>query len=471
MIPMVTYPEVVEHYAPYYADVFSADAWVEFKRYISGLIVSENKTIDGINRLCVMENRNQSSLNRLLTESPFSLDALNEARLRMLAAVPGTQMKAQGVLGIDDTLLTHYGQGFDQIAKLYDHVTDSYVWAHNLVTVHYSDDQTDYPLLFQLWKPVDVEKLEQGLRAAGIPLKASKESLKESAPHKWRSYIVGVWQRRQTSHPELLNLYDSKLTIAQTMLQQWVRVHPESKMPVTFDSWYTQPGFCHFVNKTLHLPYVGTLTETDEVALKDGQTTLGAFARRLKQEHLQAVAAGGEPVFHPTKIAYKGEQEVYYSYCNTHQIPGFGKQRLVINHRQADLEDKPTFYNSNRLVWRAKGITRIRRHRWPVEVFHEEGKAEGLDQYQVRSFSAIERHVALVAVVYSVLRAAQHDPVLHTQLQQQLQITLAGNPASWRRTAQAQSLWCLGLVISAGLAQGQSLESLMAPFIRAICRV
>ena len=99
MIPMVTYPEVVEHYAPYYADVFSADAWVEFKRYISGLIVSENKTIDGINRLCVMENRNQSSLNRLLTESPFSLDALNEARLRMLAAVPGTQMKAQGVLG------------------------------------------------------------------------------------------------------------------------------------------------------------------------------------------------------------------------------------------------------------------------------------------------------------------------------------------------------------------------------------
>jgi hypothetical protein len=471
MIPIVAYPEVVEHYAPYFENVFSADAFVQFKRYISGLIVSENKTVDGINRLCVMESRNQSSLNRLLTESPFSLDALNEARLSMLAAVPGTQMKAKGVLGIDDTLLTHYGQGFEQIAKLYDHVTGSYVWAHNLVTVHYSDDQTDYPLLFQLWKPVDVEKLEQGLRAAGIPLKASKESLKESAPHKWRSYIVGVWQRRQTSHPEILDLYESKLTMAQTLLQQWVTAHPDSKMPVTFDSWYTQPGFCRFVDKTLHLPYVGTVTETDEVTLKDGQTTLGAFAKRLKQEHLQAVAAGGQPVFQPTQIAYKGEQEVYYSYCNTHRIHGFGKQRLVINHRQADLEDKPTFYISNRLVWRAKGITRIRRHRWPVEVYHEEGKAEGLDQYQVRSFSAIERHVALVAVVYSLLRAAQHDPVLHTQLQQQLQITLAGNPASWRRAAQAQSLWCLGLVISAGLAQGQSLESLLAPFIRAICRV
>ena len=153
------------------------------------------------------------------------------------------------------------------------------------------------------------------------------------------------------------------------------------------------------------------------MTLKNGQTTVGAFAKRLKQEHLQALQSGGDPVFQPIKIAYKGERETYYSYCNTHRIDGFGKQRLVINYRQADLTDKPTFFISNRLVWRAKGITRIRRHRWPVEVYHEEGKAEGLDQYQVRSFSAIQRHVALVAVVYSILRAAQHDPVLHEQLQ------------------------------------------------------
>jgi hypothetical protein len=471
MIPMVAFPELVEHYASYFEDVFSAEAFVQFKRYISGLIVSENKTVDGINRLCVMEDRNQSSLNRLLTESPFSLDALNEARLSILAAVPGTQMKAKGVLGIDDTLLTHYGQGFEHIAKLYDHVTGTYVWAHNLVTVHYSDDETDYPVLFQLWKPVDVVKLEHGLRAANIPLKASKESWKESAPHKWRSYIVGVWKRRQKMHPEILELYESKLTLAQTMLQQWVTAHPDSKLPVTFDSWYTQPGFCRFVDKTLHLPYVGTLSETDEVHLKDGQATLGDFAKRLKQEHQQAVASGGKPVFRSIKIAYKGEQEVYYSYCNTHRINGFGKQRLVINYRQADLKDNPTFYISNRLVWQARGITRIRRHRWPVEVYHEEGKAEGLDQYQLRSFSAIQRHVALVAVVYSLLRAAQHDSDLHKLLQRQLKITLAGNPASWRRAAQAQSLWCLGLLISSGLAQGQSLDSLMAPLIRAICRV
>jgi len=63
MFPLVEFPLLVEHYAPFFKEVFSAEALIEFKRYLSGLIVSENKTVDGINRLCVMENRNQSSLN------------------------------------------------------------------------------------------------------------------------------------------------------------------------------------------------------------------------------------------------------------------------------------------------------------------------------------------------------------------------------------------------------------------------
>ena len=471
MIPVVEMPAIVRHYAPHFEEVFSPAALIEFERYISGLIISENKTVDGINRLFVVESRNQSSLNRLLTKSPFSLDQLNQARLDLLTSLPGTRMKPKGVLSIDDTLLTHYGQGFEKIAKLYDHVTDSYVWAHNLVTLHYSDEETDYPVLFQLWEPVELDQLEEGLRAAGVPIKASKEALKESAPDKWRSYLVGVWKRRQKQYPEIMALYDSKLTIAQQQLQRWVAQHPNDKRAVTFDSWFTQPGFCRYLDQTLKLPYVGTLSGTDEIILKTGQKTLSDFASQLKDDHLEKLKQGHKPIFKKTKIPYKGTQEVYYSYCNTHRIPSFGKQRLVINYRQADLEDKPTFFVSNRLVWQAAGITRIRRHRWPVEVYHEEGKAEGLDQYQLRDFKGIQRHIALVAVVYSLLRAAQHDPVLRKLLQRHLKITLDGSPPTWRRATQAQSLWCLALFISTGLAQGQSLRAIMAPILKAICRV
>jgi hypothetical protein len=471
MYPLVEMPALVQHYGPHFEDVFSPAALVEFEHYISGLIVSENKTVDGINRLFVVESRNQSSLNRLLTKSPFSLEKLNQARLDLLESLPGTRMKPKGVLSIDDTLLTHYGQGFEKIAKLYDHVTDSYVWAHDLVTLHYSDDETDYPVLFQLWEPVELEQLEDGMRAAGVPIKASKEALKESEPHKWRSYLLGVWKRRQQQYPQITALYESKLTIAQQQLQQWVAQHPNDQRAVTFDSWFTQPDFCRYLDQTLKLPYVGTLSGTDRVNLKTGEKTLSEFAAQLKNEHLENLKRDDKPVFQRIQIPYKHTQEVYYSYCNTQRIPGFGKQRLVVNYRQADLADNPAFYISNRLIWQAAGITRIRRHRWPVEVYHEEGKAEGLDQYQLRDFSGIQRHIALVAVVYSLLRAAQHDPNLRKLLQRHLKIALDGSPPTWRRATQAQSLWCLGLFISTGLAQGQSFQSIMAPLLKAICRV
>ena len=397
---MIEFPELVQHYAPHFESVFSPEAFIEFKRYISGLIVSENKTVDGINRLFVTESRNQSSLNRLLTASPFSLTDLEHARLKVMASIPATQLKRTGVLSVDDTLLVHYGEHFDHIAKLLDPTTESYVWAHNLVNLHYSDDDTDYPARFQLWKPTDVAALEQGLRAAQVEVKASKEVLKTTAPHKWRNYLQGLWRRHQ-DQPEVAALYQSKLIIAESLLQTWVKAYPIPKLPVTFDNWYTQPGFCQYLDQTLHLAYVGTLADSDPVLLKKGKQHLDEFAEHLKAEHLDALKHGRTPTFKPITIAYKGTKEHYFSYCATHRFPGFGRQRLVINYRETDLTDHPMFFISNQLHWQAPGITRIRRHRWPVEVYHEEGKAEGWDQYQVRDFEAIERHIGLVAVVYS----------------------------------------------------------------------
>jgi hypothetical protein len=465
MFPLVAFPAVVEHYAPHFAAVFSPEAFIQFKRYISGLLVSENKTVDGINRLFVVESRHQSSLNRLLTASPFTLTDLNHARLAVLQAVPGTQFKATGVLSFDDTLLTHVGQHFEQIAYLYDHSQQRYTWAHNLVTLHYSDDLTDYPVAFELWQPADLTTIEQGLRAADIPLKASKTALKDTDPAKWRQYLLGVWRRHQ-HQDEVATLYDSKLRIAERLIQQWVDAHPTLRLPVTFDSWYTQPAFCHYLDH-LAVPYVGTLAEDQLVVLKSGTVTVADFAARLQAEQA-AHPAGTPPLFRPITIPFKAQREAYYSYCATHQLKNFGKVRLVINHRQADLADKPVYYISNHLPWQAAGLTRIRRHRWPVEGYHEEGKAEGLDQYQLRDFEAISRHVALVAVVYSLLRAAQQDPVLQQALQRELQFELEGSVPYWRRVTQAQSLWSLALFISAGLTQGQSLGDVMAPLLRAI---
>lgn len=257
------------------------------------------------------------------------------------------------------------------------------------------------------------------------------------------------------------------------LLQHWAAAHPDLKLPVAFDNWYAQPGFCRYLDQTLQWPYVGALAADDEVVLKRGTERLEQFADELKQEHLKALERGAPAVFRPIGIHYRGTKERYYSYCETHRLKDLGRRRLVINHREADLSDTPVCLIANRLHWHAPGITRIYRHRWPVEVYHEEGKAEGLDQYQLRDFGAIERHVALVAVVYSLLRAAQHDPSLQSKLQRQLKLELDarkhGSAAFWQRVTQAQSLWSLAVFISAGLSHGRSLRTVMVPLLRAVC--
>jgi hypothetical protein len=276
MLPLVEIPEIVRHYAPWFTSVFSPEALEQFQRYLSGLIVAENKTVDGINRLFVIDVRHQSSLNRLLTESPLSVDAMKQARLHLLSSLPGTHMKPKGVLSLDDTLLTHYGQHFDKIAYLYDSAQGCYVWAHNLVNLHYSDDQTDYPVDFRLWEPVDLDTLEAGLKAAGVPIREGKYALKASAPKKWRQYLLHLWRRHQNK-PAVQQLYQSKLLLAQHMLTQFVSEHPEERLPVTFDNWYTQPAFCRFLDKTLQIAYVGTLAEDDQIIIASGTQCLKVF--------------------------------------------------------------------------------------------------------------------------------------------------------------------------------------------------
>lgn len=320
MLPITQFPNLVEHYARFFEPLFTQASFIQFKRYISGLLVSENKTITGMNQLFINESRNQTSLNRWVKDSPFSLKGLNQSRLNMLESVPRTRIKpTKGVISLDDTLLLHYGQHFENIAKLWDHVSESYVWAHNMVSLHYSDEQTDYPISFELWEPTDVDKLETGLQQAGIKLQEGKFALKANDPNKWRQYLLGVWRRNQ-NNPDVIALYRSKFVIAKELLTQWVTEHPDQKLPVTFDPWYTKPFFCRYLNDTLNLPYVGTLNQKDEVVLQQGKKTLKHFADDLKTEHLKAQKANEEPVFEQITFKYKGQQKTYYSYCQTHHI-------------------------------------------------------------------------------------------------------------------------------------------------------
>ncbi len=439
MIPLTTPLTLVEHYADKFESVFSPSEFDQFKRYTSGLLLNVNKTIESMNRLFILDVQDQSTLNRFLTDSRFTAKELNAARIKWLQECEQTAFKeeegSKGVLIIDDTLLSHYGNHFEKCSKLYDHVSGTHVWAHNLVNLHYSDDKTDYPVDYRLWEPPDLEAVEQSLVKIGFKIPEAKLGQKTSDPVSWRTYIVSAYQKKRIqpykkaenghSTEPIEVVYKSKIDYAKDLLSDFYRAYPTNNLPIAFDHWYTAAHFCQFISEDLKKSYVGTLPNDEKLLIhtkNDRKTettvmTCIAFANQLVEQHKQALKDKLPPIFEKVGIHFKEKKETYYAYCHTHTLQNLGKQRLVISFSEDDLSDEPKFYVSNRLNWRAGGILRIRRHRWPIEVYHEEGKAEGLDKYQVRQFDAVIKHIACVCLTYSMLKRAQFDQDFLNKLQ------------------------------------------------------
>lgn len=466
-MPLIDFPEIVKYYAPHFQDLFSKSEYTSFQKYITGLIVSENKAVDAINRLFVVDRKNQCTLNRFLTASNYEVSSLHERRLKLMNQQSETKFKADGVLGLDDTMLTHYGKKFDQIAFLYDHATDSHVWAHNLVNLHYSDDQVDYPTYSELWKPLQVDLLEKVLRELNA-IKPKKELLKETSEKKWKQHLLYL-AKKQEDQKKIQEVYRSKLVIGQDLLRQFFEQYPDLDIAISFDKWFTCSKFCKFIDKDLQRAYVAGLKSNEKLLLKGNvKKSVSDFVQQLHEEQQtkieQGVAKNKLP-FVKCTIKYKGKKEVYYNYCKTHNISGYGRQKLLISHRTEDLSDTARVFIGNRRHWRVQQMTKVGRHRWPVEEYHKEGKAEGLDQYQVRDFEAIQKHIAFIALVYSLLQHARYDSVLLNNLQSQLDTDIEGSLAYWRRTTQAQGLWMLVQWVDTALKQEMSLQQIMQTFL------
>jgi hypothetical protein len=140
-------------------------------------------------------------------------------------------------------------------------------------------------------------------------------------------------------------------------------------------------------------------------------------------------------------MADKGEPATSDRSCHPHRRHHVGKPRFVITHRKADRSEPAACVIANRWHWPAHGLTRSRRHRWPVAVYHAEGQGDGLEPDQVRDGPALDRPIALVAVTASGLRAAPHDHARRHTLQPQSKTTREGSAGSCRRQTQAQALW------------------------------
>lgn len=150
MIPIINNSKELDIEFNKYKDIFSKPQFRHFSSYCTGLILQEKQfTINSINKLFINEDfqRNQSSLNRFFKNSPWDEEAFSIKRLRQLNNDAKTRTKETGYLILDDSCLPKTGSHMEAIGSHWSASENKTVFGHNMVSLHYIDEDKEYPLL------------------------------------------------------------------------------------------------------------------------------------------------------------------------------------------------------------------------------------------------------------------------------------------------------------------------------------
>ena len=156
-------------------------------RYVTGLITSRSKTIASMNSLFT-DNLSSKSMNRFLTEYDWDSAKANEKRIQELQKHNETRWSKNGIAIFDDTLIHKTGKLIPHVYKFYDHSEKRFVNAQCIVTLHYADRKTNYPLDLRHY----VRKGEPGFKTKIELAKVlSEESINNGMPAS--TFVFDSW--------------------------------------------------------------------------------------------------------------------------------------------------------------------------------------------------------------------------------------------------------------------------------------
>ena len=358
------------------------------------MFVSDNKTIQAINGLFVVETKDQSSLNRFFTEYKWSASAVNERRLQLLREDSATTPKKHAVLIVDDTHNEKYGKHFPLLGKWFIPSAHRYGLSHNVVTIHYADRRVDYPLDLRWYQQMDLNATVAWLEEHHLSYNPTVLARQKKAS-KQRVYLGQILKRARQAHPDWEVPFPTKLDLACDLIDE--AVAKGFRYPVVMDSWFTCAQVCQHLNDK-KLSYVGTVQPADLVRDRADWISVQAWYEQLPAE-----------AFVPVRFRYRERdtREKYYAVAQTREVEQLGRVRLVASHKKQDLSDDPRFYVCNELQWDLSYLLGRRQLRWPVETSYEDTKGPlGFDTYELRDEAGIRRHWTLVFAAYSAERQA-----------------------------------------------------------------
>ena len=445
LLPLVGVPSLIEEGLAPYRDLFCRDAGFEHvSRYITGLLLSPNKTLQGIYGQQVWPEEQDVS-RRAMHAGVFEAGWDSEGLLPRHRAVVADEHRGRGLEVIDlDWTYVHHDRGPEIYAtkRAYDHVEGRLSTYQTLVTAVVANAERIDGVALEVQFP-NYQAEELGY----LNMTAQEYTDLEQARARFLELLH--YQKNRLS-------YRKRTEIAVEIVRQ---LEAEGHFP--------QAHYA-FDNGVLSLPLTQLIEQQGKHWVSELESSrLIQWQGQWRRVDEVAAALGRQ---HPESFralmvtVRNGETKAFWVFTKTLRLKRYGRKRLVIVHEQADLSDTPRFLLTDALHWEGGRVIRVWSYRWPVEIFHEFCKqAVGLEASQVRKEEAVKRHFRLNCVAQSLLQRtpAGGRKSERFSFAEDHQQTLGQKLYTLTREALGQLVQLVQGLFAQGQSYGQVLERLM----------
>src|SRR5262245_54678148 len=389
MLPIVGVPETIRQGMAHYRDIFCREAGFDHvSRYVTGLILSPKKTLQGLDDLQVWATEQAPSrraMHEAVCEAGWDAERLMPCHRAVIA--PAYRGRGRAVLSLDWTSV-HHQRG----AKL---------WGVKLAWDHVEHRRGPYQTVVTA-----VIASRERLDGVEVGVQSPERHAEEEAD--WQATVRQSYEQMEEGRRRGLELLHSlqhrrgdekRTAIALELVQQ---LDHEGHFP---QAHYAFDNGVLTVNLTRYLASVGKHWVSDIACARpiqwQGQwrrvDEVAAALRQTPPESFRCITVRCRNV----------NTKQVWSFPKLVLLQRSGSKRLVIVYETADLSDAPRFLRTDARYWESGRVIETWRYRWAADIFHECGKqVTGWEAAQVRKEDAVKRHFRLRCVAQSRLQGA-----------------------------------------------------------------
>jgi hypothetical protein len=388
MLPMCGVPETVRRGLAPYRELFCREAGFEHvSRYVTGLMLSPNKTLQGIYDLQVWgdEPPSRRAMHTAVFEAGWDADGLLPQHRAIVA--PEHRGRGREVISLDWTLAHHeWGPGIYGVTKSYDYVDRRLARFQTVVTAVIANREVIDGIEVRVQPPKVHDAEEEYLKAT------AKEGYTQTAEARTRLLELFHYLKHRLA-------YKKRTEIVVEIVEQLEREGHFPAAHYAFDSGVLTVELARLIeSKGKH--WVSEVECSRHVQWQGQWRRIDEVAAALRQAHPQS--------FRWVRVRCRnGETKEFWAFTKAVRLKRYGRKRIVIVHERKGLTDPPRFLLTDALHWESGRIMETWSFRWTAEIFHEFGKqGTGLEAAQVRTEEAVKRHLRLSCVAQSLLQRA-----------------------------------------------------------------